>query len=360
MKVSVQMITYNHEKYIAQAIESVLMQETDFAYELVIGEDCSPDGTREIVVDYARRFPAKIRALLPEQNLGMHENASRTRQACQGEYRAILEGDDYWTDPHKLQKQVDFLDSHPECAMCFHDVMVVYEDGSKDPHSFCPPDQKEISTIKDLLVRNFIPTCSVMVRKSLPNDRPDWYQNLPIGDLPSHILTAQHGDIGYIDDVMGAYRVHPGGIWSQRDPVGKLLGGIEVLEQINAHLSYQYEELIRERISVAWGGTAGEMIEHAVELGGAQAALAAVLSSFGEWSRSFPMPAAWKTRTLGRIYAGAFFASREIRAPAITWHCFFKASRYDPSWLRNRGVWSILLRASLGGRSAALSRPRSA
>ncbi|MDQ3815609.1 MAG: glycosyltransferase family 2 protein, partial [Armatimonadota bacterium] len=129
MKVSIVMVTYNHEKYIAQAVESVLMQETNFDYELIIGEDCSQDKTRAIVMDFQRRFPERIRLLLPEKNLGGSgkTNFLQTLAAAQGQYVALLEGDDYWTSPHKLQKQVDFLDSHPECAICFHKSNMLYE-----------------------------------------------------------------------------------------------------------------------------------------------------------------------------------------------------------------------------------------
>ena len=106
MKVSIAMVTYNHEKFIAKALDSVLMQRTDFDYEIVIGEDCSSDNTRNIVIEYKRRYPDNIVLFLNEKNLGMYGNCSQVFQACQGEYIAVLEGDDYWTSPDKLQKQV--------------------------------------------------------------------------------------------------------------------------------------------------------------------------------------------------------------------------------------------------------------
>ncbi len=118
-KVSVLMITYNHEQYIEQAVRSVMMQETDFDYELVIGEDCSTDRTREIVLRLKEEFPDKIRLLLPEKNLGMIPNFVATYEACRGEYIALCEGDDYWTHPKKLQIQVDYMKGS-ECRMCFH------------------------------------------------------------------------------------------------------------------------------------------------------------------------------------------------------------------------------------------------
>ena len=119
-KVSVVMLTYNHEKFIAQAIESVLIQRTNFPIELVVGEDCSTDGTREIVRRYAAARPDIIRLVFHEKNVGAYENGQDVLAACQGEYIALLEGDDYWTSPDKLQRQADYLDAQPACALCFH------------------------------------------------------------------------------------------------------------------------------------------------------------------------------------------------------------------------------------------------
>ena len=117
---SVFMITYNHEKHIAEAIESALMQKTSFKYEIVIGEDCSTDQTREIVLEYATRYADKVKPIYQERNVGANKNAASVREACKGKYIALLEGDDYWIDPLKLQKQVDFLEAHPDFSICSH------------------------------------------------------------------------------------------------------------------------------------------------------------------------------------------------------------------------------------------------
>jgi len=123
--VSVHMITYNHAPYIAQAIECVLAQKTNFPFELVIGEDCSTDGTREIVFDFAKRFPDIIRVITSDKNVGMKANSYRTTQACQGKYIAYCEGDDYWHKNDKLQKQVDILEANPECSLICSDYDVL-------------------------------------------------------------------------------------------------------------------------------------------------------------------------------------------------------------------------------------------
>src|SRR5262245_24288404 len=132
VKVSVAMITYNHGNFIAQAVESILMQVVNFDYEIIIGEDCSTDETRNVVIEYRNRFPHRIKMLLHDKNVGLMQNFIQTIEACRGQYVALCEGDDYWTSPYKLQKQVDFLESHPEYAICFHNVTVICEDGSEE------------------------------------------------------------------------------------------------------------------------------------------------------------------------------------------------------------------------------------
>lgn len=118
ISVSVLMVTYNHENFISHAIESVLMQKTSFPFELVIGEDCSTDKTREIVIRYAQNYPLIVKALLPPMNLGIRQNSLNTFKECKGKYLAFLDGDDYWTDSNKLQKQVDFLEANPDYSIC--------------------------------------------------------------------------------------------------------------------------------------------------------------------------------------------------------------------------------------------------
>src|SRR5512133_148878 len=120
IKVSVLVMTYNHEKFIQQALDSVAMQATNFDYEILISEDCSTDRTREIVLEFQKEHPDKVRLLLSKTNVHSNQVVVRGIRAAQGQYLAMLDGDDYWTSPTKLQKQADFLDGHPECSLCFH------------------------------------------------------------------------------------------------------------------------------------------------------------------------------------------------------------------------------------------------
>lgn len=249
MKLSVLVITYNHEKFIAQALDSVLMQAVDFDYEIVIGEDCSIDGTRQIVLAYRDQHPDKIRLLLPEKNLGMHRNFVETYRACRGEYIALLEGDDYWSSSEKLQRQVDFLDVNPGCAICFHPAAIIT---AGDPSaSIVIPDgfSRALSTLEDLVVENFIPTCSAVARGGLVADFPDWFFTLRQGDWSFHMLNAQHGDIGFLKDAMAVYRVHPAGVWSGEKLALRLEAIIETYRAFNDHLGRKYDHLVRRELA---------------------------------------------------------------------------------------------------------------
>ncbi|GAB4374198.1 MAG: glycosyltransferase [Elainellaceae cyanobacterium] len=250
MKVSVLVMTYNHINFIAQALDSVLMQQVDFDYEILISEDCSTDGTRAVVTDYQRRFPEKIRLLLSEQNIRSNQVVVRGIRAAKGDYIALLDGDDYWISPEKLQKQVEYLERHPECSMCFHNAKVVYEDASRDSWNWTPAHQKEISTLDDLWMGNFIATCSTMLRREPLEDIPDWYDAFfPITDWPLYILSAEHGKIGYINEVMGVYKYHSGGLYSPFSEAQKLEQTLAFYQTINANLNFKYDKIIKTAIS---------------------------------------------------------------------------------------------------------------
>lgn len=251
MKLSVIMITYNHEKFIAQALDSILMQEVDFDYEIVIGEDKSTDRTREIVLEYQKKHPEKIRLLLPERNLGMMRNFIETYMSCKGEYLANLEGDDYWTDPFKLQKQVDVLDANQDFVMCFHNTNVVYEGFDINRGSYVSNiDQKAISTIEDIITKNWhIMTGSMMFRKNIIKTFPGWYYDVFNGDYALQLMLADHGKIYYIDEVMGVYRRHPESIATTIDSDSHLLNLIKVRKNFDKYTNYKYHKIIKNRVA---------------------------------------------------------------------------------------------------------------
>lgn len=249
-KVSVCMITYNQEKFLSQAIESVLEQKTNFDYELVIGEDCSIDKTREIIIKYQKKYPDRIKLLLREKNLGMVKNFLDTFKSCQGEYIAMLEGDDFWVCRDKLQNQVDFLESHPECSVCFHTVQAFYEDRFRWSY-FVPQKEmeKDLYLLHDLLQCNFIANCSVMYRNCLQGKIPHWFYFSKIGDWPLHVLHAEFGDIGYIRKVMAKYRIHRHSNFSSRQKGLNYLDIIKTAQTIDRHFRYKYHSLVQELIN---------------------------------------------------------------------------------------------------------------
>lgn len=248
MEVSVLMITYNHEKYISQALESILSQQVCFEYEIVIGEDCSKDNTRKIILEYLRKHPDKIRLLSQEKNLGMLRNYTRTFKECKGKYIAVLDGDDYWISPDKLQRQVDYLCRNLECSFCFHEMNVLYED-SGEVGVIKPPYRKEKYVLEDILNTNFIANSSVMYRAGTIVDFPAWWYSTEMTDWTTHIMHAQQGEAGYLDEAMGVYRVHSKGGWSMQSNIERIQEDIKALGLINKHLEYRYNKKIKTLIS---------------------------------------------------------------------------------------------------------------
>jgi glycosyltransferase involved in cell wall biosynthesis len=236
VKVSALILTYNHERFIGEAIEGFLIQKTDFPCELVIAEDCSTDGTRDVIRRYWEKHPDRIRVLLNRRNIGASRTVTRAYRACRGEYVAMVEGDDYWTSPDKFQRQVDFLDRRPDYAMSFHSVQMIWDDGSHEPILYRPQQVKETYTLRDLVEGNFIGSCSTMYRRGVFGVHPPWFYVMPVGDWCQHVLHAQHGDIGYIDEPMAVYRQHGGGVYSARPAVYRLRIAVEMLRRFRCVL----------------------------------------------------------------------------------------------------------------------------
>ncbi len=214
--VSVRVITYNQIRYLAKCLESILAQRISFPFEIVLGEDCSDDGTRDLAISYAQEFPDIIRLITSESNVGGWQNAKRVRAASRGKYHALCEGDDYWIDPLKLQRQVDFLESHPDYSMCFHDALVIWEGKTTWPRYYCPKDLRETLTIDDVIARPcFIPTASIMLRADIALSIPEWDRTVWCPDLTLRLWAAHKGPFGYIDDLMAVRRRVATGMTSQ-------------------------------------------------------------------------------------------------------------------------------------------------
>jgi len=244
------MVTYNHERYIAQALSSVLAQRTNFDFEIIVAEDCSTDGTRAIVMDFARRYPGKILPLLRERNLGMMPNFKDALAACRGSYVALLEGDDYWTSEDKIQSQTDFLDAHPDHAVCCARAQF-FDETAGGQAGVYPGAPSGSYTIADLIQNNFIVTGTVMYRWGSVGPLPDWFLTLKLADWPLHILVGRSGKIHLMDEVMSVYRIHSGGIWSSLSSLDHHLAFRQMFMALEEHLDPQYRNLIRQKIGRA-------------------------------------------------------------------------------------------------------------
>ncbi len=213
--VSICCTTYNHEKYISQAIDSFLAQVTEFPFEVIIRDDASTDKTAEIIRNYEENFPNILKPIYETEN-GFKKGIKPLPlviSQVKGKYVAICEGDDFWVDENKLQKQVDFLENNPDFSICFHSVIELYESSGEKKISNL--NQKENTTIKDLAECNYIHTCSCVFRKSY-EELPYWFLNsqMPFTDYAIHLINAQYGKIKFLNETMAVYRIHDGGVWS--------------------------------------------------------------------------------------------------------------------------------------------------
>jgi glycosyltransferase involved in cell wall biosynthesis len=275
MKLSVCVITYNHATFLRQALDSVLLQQANFDFEILIGEDDSNDGTRAIVEEYAARHPDRIRAFYRnrKENLIINGRATGRRNFVQtlaearGQYIALLEGDDYWTDATKLQKQVDCLDAHPDCAICFHDVKVLNQVTGEEAETTQEGRPERYGLIDLLTSPCLMYMGAVVLRRRESLHLPKWFFKSPTGDLPFYCfhLDDERDGIAFIPRVMGCYRIHPGGVWSQgflgssqtgaarASTIRRHIAGIEGRELLNAHFRYRYDRAIGRLISPwAW------------------------------------------------------------------------------------------------------------
>jgi glycosyltransferase involved in cell wall biosynthesis len=251
-KVSVSLITYNQEKYIAACLNSIISQITDFDFEVVIADDCSKDKTPEIIADYALKYPKLIKPILRKANLGLVQNAVKTIEACTGQYIALMEGDDFWIDNHKLQIQADYLDKNKDCVICFTNEYAFYEDSPDKKLIFFtdqnrPPEKFDLGFLINHNVK--IPNNTKMFRREAqPTNFPDWYFVSVNWDWVLHIMQAQKGKIGYIDQITLAYRRHPGALHMSNDYSAFLHNGIVTMNGVNKYLNYKY----KSRLNNLW------------------------------------------------------------------------------------------------------------
>jgi glycosyltransferase involved in cell wall biosynthesis len=215
-KVSVSLVTYNHADWIAQAIESVLNQKTDFYFEIIIGEDCSDDMTLEICKRYQKKHPYIIKILASDKNQGNRANSVRNLNACAGKYIAILSGDDFWNDETKLQQQVDFLDANENYSASYTQAHVEFH-GHLDKRllTHYAPEKTSYSH-DDVASKAFMPAASsLLFRKDLLLPLPKWFSNIAYGDPALRGMLAKHGDLHCLPTKATTYRCNNWGAWQK-------------------------------------------------------------------------------------------------------------------------------------------------
>jgi hypothetical protein len=344
-RVSVVMRTYGHEPFVAQAIESVLIQKTDFPFELVIGEDCSSDGTREIVGHYARTYPERIVTVLPERNLGHGEIFRRALAATGGELIAYLDGDDYWTSTAKLARQVEFLDRNPDCANCFHDVSLVYDEAGLPSGTVSPRFGEVRFDLERILMECFVPAPSAMFRREVAEGLVPWVFETTWIDWLIHIESAKTGPIGYLPEPLAAYRVHRGGMFNAMDRVAQLQEDIRVYEKLRpempAHgelidrcIAFRHAQLAIERLGVPF--------DACVVLADPRREFKPYFN--GRHARNVPRREGGEVTELEAIREAAMDLPATVRdygepaeAPEGRTGCYVVVPRGSAEWLRNDG-----------------------
>lgn len=260
--VSVCVQTYQHVGFIKQCLDGILMQHTTFPFEILLGEDESTDGTREICIEYAQKYPDKIRLFLHSRENNIKVNNRATGRfnifynffKANGQYIALCEGDDYWTDKFKLQKQVDFLEANDEFVLSFHDCKVVDDSASLLKSGLLKTEYKKNLSRYELTTGTWLPTLSVMFRKEKVNKLPSSFCKVLNLDTILWAYLGQFGNAHYDESTIAVYTQHSGGIWSEKSLEYKLRNNLKTLyfiSQFDANKEVK-RVLYRRVLSLIW------------------------------------------------------------------------------------------------------------
>lgn len=214
--VAIRCLAYNHEKTIRQCLEGFVMQKTDFPFVAIVHDDASTDGTADIIREFEEKYPDIIKPIYETENQYSKQGALKKimDDACVGyKYIALCEGDDYWTSPDKLQRQIEFLESHPEYSMCCCDAVVLTDNGERD---WSISDKDTDLKIENLIKKGglYIPTAGLVYRSTVKENYPECCKQCKVGDHPLQIMCGLKGKVRYMSDKMAAYRYAMGNSWS--------------------------------------------------------------------------------------------------------------------------------------------------
>lgn len=248
--ISIICTAYNHENYIKDALEGFVNQKTNFLFEIIVHDDASTDKTASLIREYEIKYPNLFVAVYQIENQYSKKNGDVGKIVfglAKGKYIALCEGDDYWTDPLKLQKQVDFLEANPDYAICFHKVNLLQDGIIKE--DTITANVPETTTIKDLAKGNYMHTCSVVYRNNLFAELPEYFNKAPVGDYFLHLLNARYGDIKCFDEIMGMYRLHGTSVWSSKTQKEQELLWVPFLENIKPNFDKEVQDILNAQIA---------------------------------------------------------------------------------------------------------------
>lgn len=258
--VSISLVAFNQGAFIREAIESCLMQQVDFEYNIIIHDDASNDNTSQIIMEYAKEHPDKIIPIIQTENQwskGIEIIDKFIIPHANSKYIAFLESDDFWIDPLKLQTQVDFLENHPEIAMCFTATKRIFPNSSKKPKLKRYRRHDAVCTEKDVIRwgGSLVDMCSAVVRRSVFDDAPEWYYHAQTWDLTLPLLSLLHGKVHYLNKVTAVYRYLVSGSWTQKNVreyerrKRNRMKVIRVTDGFDQETKYTYHNFVRGRLT---------------------------------------------------------------------------------------------------------------
>ncbi|WP_316802141.1 glycosyltransferase family 2 protein [Pedobacter nototheniae] len=251
--ISVVMITYGHENYIEEAIKGVFNQQTNFDVELIIANDCSPDNTDAIITEIIKEAPANIKVnyISHRVNIGMMSNSMDAFSLARGKYIAFCEGDDYWTNSLKLQKQIDFLEKNEDFSLSCHNALTIYEDVTKKSHPFNKL-KKSLELEPTHIVNDWVvPTASMVFRMNIIRNLPVWFTDIYSGDYTLALLNMNKGRIHFDEEIMSVYRVVFNGTSAssiyKNEMVFVYHQHIKLLTLFNEYSNFKFEKIISKK-----------------------------------------------------------------------------------------------------------------